>query len=102
MRIIVSDGSCLIDLRTAALLGVFLSLPYEILIPNTLLAANTGNKESGQLPSMLGVVNLGLTHPSASSSDNSRPRAISQHRPHINRKVLLVARGANVGTFPVL
>lgn len=36
MRIIVSDSSCLIDLRKASLLGVFLSLPYEILIPNTL------------------------------------------------------------------
>ena len=36
MRIIVSDSSCLIDLRKAALLGAFLQLPYEILIPNTL------------------------------------------------------------------
>lgn len=36
MRIIVSDSSCLIDLRKASLLDAFLSLPYEILIPNTL------------------------------------------------------------------
>jgi hypothetical protein len=36
MRIIVSDSSCLIDLRKASLLDVFLRLPYEILIPNTL------------------------------------------------------------------
>ncbi len=36
MRIIVSDSSCLIDLRKALLLEAFLSLPYEILIPNTL------------------------------------------------------------------
>ena len=36
MRIIVSDSSCLIDLRKASLLGAFLQLPYEILIPNTL------------------------------------------------------------------
>ncbi len=36
MRIIVSDSSCLIDLRKASLLDVFLQLPYEILIPNTL------------------------------------------------------------------
>jgi predicted nucleic acid-binding protein len=33
---IVSDSSCLIDLRKASLLDVFLRLPYEILIPNTL------------------------------------------------------------------
>jgi hypothetical protein len=36
MRIIVSDSICLIDLRKASLLDVFLQLPYEILIPNTL------------------------------------------------------------------
>jgi hypothetical protein len=36
MRIIVSDSSCLIDLRKGALLGAFVQLPYEILIPNTL------------------------------------------------------------------
>src|SRR5262245_10735174 len=36
MRIIVSDSSCLIDLRKASLLETFLELPYEILIPNTL------------------------------------------------------------------
>ncbi len=36
MRIVVSDSSCIIDLRKAALLESFLRLPYEILIPNTL------------------------------------------------------------------
>lgn len=36
MRIIVSDSSCLIDLRKASLLGPFLRLPYEIVIPDTL------------------------------------------------------------------
>ena len=36
MRIIVSDSSCLIDLRKASLLGHFFKLPYKILIPNTL------------------------------------------------------------------
>jgi hypothetical protein len=36
MRIIISDSSCLIDLRKASLLAVFLRLPFEILIPNTL------------------------------------------------------------------
>lgn len=36
MRIIVSDSSCLIDLRKASLFEVFVRLPYEILIPNTL------------------------------------------------------------------
>jgi hypothetical protein len=36
MRIIISDSSCLIDLRKADLLAVFLRLPFEIMIPNTL------------------------------------------------------------------
>jgi predicted nucleic acid-binding protein len=36
MRIVVSDSSCLIDLRKAALLDAFVKLPYELLIPNTL------------------------------------------------------------------
>jgi hypothetical protein len=36
MRLIVSDSSCLIDLRKASLLDAFLRLPFEILIPNTL------------------------------------------------------------------
>ena len=30
MRIIVSDNSCLIDLRKVSLLGAFVRLPYEI------------------------------------------------------------------------
>src|SRR5271165_2913500 len=36
MRIVVSDSSCLIDLRKASMLDTFLKLPYEFLIPNTL------------------------------------------------------------------
>src|SRR5580700_4531714 len=36
MRIVVSDSSCLIDLRKASMLELLLRLPYEFLIPNTL------------------------------------------------------------------
>ena len=36
MRLIVSDSSCLIDLRKASLLEAFLGLPYEVLIPDAL------------------------------------------------------------------
>ena len=36
MRIVISDSSCLIDLRKASLLDAFLRLPYELLIPDTL------------------------------------------------------------------
>src|SRR5450432_716032 len=36
MRIVVSDSSCLIDLRKVSMLELLLKLPYEFLIPNTL------------------------------------------------------------------
>lgn len=36
MRLIVSDSSCLIDLHKGLLIESFLSLPYDILIPDTL------------------------------------------------------------------
>jgi hypothetical protein len=62
MRIIVSDSSCLIDLKKASLLGVFLSLPYEILIPNTLfedeLLSFTAGEKRMLLQSGLQVVDL--------------------------------------------
>ena len=35
-RLVISDSSCLIDLRKASLLEAFLRLPYEFLIPDTL------------------------------------------------------------------
>ena len=36
MRTIVSDTSCLIDLRKVSLLGELLRLPYTVVMPNTL------------------------------------------------------------------
>ena len=36
MRIIVSDTSCMIDLRKAALLDTILALPYTFVLPDTL------------------------------------------------------------------
>ena len=45
MRIVVSDSSCLIDLRKASLLDAFLKLPYELLIPNTLFEDELLNRE---------------------------------------------------------
>jgi hypothetical protein len=36
MRIVISDGSYLTDLRNASLLDAFLRLPHEILVANTL------------------------------------------------------------------
>jgi predicted nucleic acid-binding protein len=36
MRIIISDTSCLIDLKKASLIWAFLQIPYEIVIPDVL------------------------------------------------------------------
>ena len=36
MQVVISDSSCLIDLRKTSLLDAFLRMPYELLIPNTL------------------------------------------------------------------
>ena len=62
MRIIISDSSCLIDLRKASLLGVFLRLPFEILIPNTLfedeLLSFTDDEKKALLRGGLKVVDL--------------------------------------------
>ena len=44
----MSDGGCLIDLRTASLLEAFLALPSEILIPNTLFAEGLSEFTLGQ------------------------------------------------------
>lgn len=36
MRVLISDSSCLIDLRKASLLETFIQLPYELVIPDIL------------------------------------------------------------------
>ena len=62
MRIIVSDSSCLIDLRKAVLLDAFLGLPFEILIPDTLfedeLLKFTAAQKKGLLNAGLKVVDI--------------------------------------------
>ena len=62
MRIVVSDSSCLIDLRRASLLAAFLKLPYEVLIPNTLfddeLLKFTAGEKRSLLRSGLKVVDV--------------------------------------------
>jgi predicted nucleic acid-binding protein len=62
MRIIVSDSSCLIDLRKASLLDAFLRLPFEILIPNTLfedeLLKFTAQQKTAMLDAGMKVVDI--------------------------------------------
>lgn len=54
MRIIVSDTSCLIDLRKASLLKAFMSLPYEITIPDTLFEEELLNFSKTEKTILLG------------------------------------------------
>lgn len=62
MRIIVSDSSCLIDLRKASLLDAFLGLPFEVLIPNTLFEGEllkfSEAEKKGMLDAGLKVVDI--------------------------------------------
>jgi predicted nucleic acid-binding protein len=81
MRIIVSDSSCLIDLRKAALLAVFLRLPYEILIPDTLfedeLLSFTDVEKKTLLDSGLKVIDL-------PGERVSRAREVIRARPRLS------------------
>lgn len=49
MRLIVSDSSCLIDLRKASLLKAFLDLPYEVLIPDALFEEDSSDSRPPSL-----------------------------------------------------
>jgi predicted nucleic acid-binding protein len=61
-RIVVSDSSCLIDLRKVELLDSLVRLPYELLIPNTLfeeeLLKFTTSQKSTLLKGGLQVVDI--------------------------------------------
>jgi predicted nucleic acid-binding protein len=81
MRIIISDSSCLIDLRKASLLAVFLRLPFEILIPNTLfedeLLSFTDDEKKTLLRGGLKVVDL-------PGSQVSRAREVIRAQPRLS------------------
>lgn len=79
MRIIISDTSCLIDLRKAALLAAFLRLPFEILIPNTLfedeLLSFTADEKRALIKGGLKIVDLpGVQVSRARDVIRARPR----------------------------
>ena len=79
MRIIISDTSCLIDLRKAALLAAFLRLPFEILIPNTLfedeLLSFTTDEKRALIKDGLKIVDLpGVQVSRARDVIRARPR----------------------------
>lgn len=81
MRIIISDSSCLIDLRKASLLAAFLRLPFEILIPNTLfedeLLSFTADEKRTLIRDGLRVVDL-------PGAQVSRARDVIRSRPRLS------------------
>lgn len=80
MRIIVSDSSCLIDLRKADFLAAFLQLPYEILIPNTLFEEELlkfTEEERALLRACLKVIDLPGT-------SVLRARQVMRNLPHLS------------------
>jgi predicted nucleic acid-binding protein len=80
MRIVVSDSSCLIDLRKVSMLDLLLKLPYEFLIPNTLLEEEllkfTVAQKKSLIRSGLKVVDLpGEARPSGTGDYSRSPKA---------------------------
>jgi predicted nucleic acid-binding protein len=81
MRIVVSDSSCLIDLRKASLLDAFLQLPYEIVIPNTLFHDELLKFTSGEKQSL---VRGGLKVVDIPGSGVLRAREIMRETPRLS------------------
>jgi hypothetical protein len=81
MRIIISDSSCLIDLRKAALLAAFLRLPYEILIPDALFEDELLSFSAEEKNSL---VNAGLKVVDLPGPQVSRARDVVRAEPRLS------------------
>jgi GNAT superfamily N-acetyltransferase len=81
VRIVISDSSCLIDLRKASLLEAFLQLPHEILIPNTLFEEELVRFTAAQKEAM---IREGLQVVDLPGESVLRARAIARALPHLS------------------
>lgn len=81
LRIVVSDASCLIDLRKGSLLEVFLRLPYEWLIPDTLFAEELLKFSAAQKRTLL---RGGLKVVELPGKGVERAREIVREFPHLS------------------
>jgi len=81
LRIVVSDSSCLIDLRKTGLLDVFLRLPYEWLIPDTLFEEELLKFSAAQKRSLL---RGGLKPVELPGAGVERAREIAMQFPHLS------------------
>ena len=81
LRIVVSDSSCLIDLRKVSLLDVFLRLPYEVLIPNTLFEEELLKFSAAQKRALL---RSGLKVVELPGDGVGRAREVMREFPHLS------------------
>ena len=81
LQVVISDSSCLIDLRKTSLLDVFLRLPYELLIPNTLFEDELLKFTPGQKKVL---VRGGLKVVDLPGESVLRARKIAREMPHLS------------------
>ena len=81
VQVVISDSSCLIDLRKASLLDAFLRLPYELLIPNTLFEEELLRFSAGQKKALL---RGGLKIVDLPGERVLRAREIARDLPHLS------------------
>lgn len=81
LRVVISDGSCLIDLRKASLLSAFLQLPYEVMIPNTLFEEELLKFTVAQKKAM---IRGGLKVVDLPGESVERAREVARQFPHLS------------------
>lgn len=81
VQVVISDSSCLIDLRKTSLLDAFLRLPYELLIPNTLFEEELLQFSATQKKAL---VRGGLKVVDLPGESVLRARQVAREMPHLS------------------
>jgi len=81
VQVVISDSSCLIDLRKTSLLDAFLRLPYELLIPNTLFEEELLKFSAAQKKALL---RGGLKVVDLPGESVLRARQVARELPHLS------------------
>ena len=81
VQVVISDSSCLIDLRKTSLLDAFLRLPYELLIPNTLFEEELLKFSAAQKKALL---RGGLKVVDLPGESVLRARQVARDMPHLS------------------
>ena len=81
LQVVISDSSCLIDLRKTSLLDAFVRLPYELLIPNTLFEEELLQFSATQKKAL---VRGGLKVVDLPGESVLRARQVARQMPHLS------------------